>query len=263
MRKSGIWIESHADLGRHPKTIRLLRALGVDLPTAVGHLHLLWWWATEYADDGDLSGYSDEEIADAAHWKRDGGLFVRSLVGAGFMDEERTIHEWDLYFGKLLAERESNRKRQQEWRERHKQDKSVTSQSTNEDVTVTSPLCNTATVPNPTVPNPTVPKAAAAVPAKLTPREIAPIATYAFEQTLARPITSEETAALESLCARFGEALLVDAIEEARDGGTWRGKTNYLKTILMRWERDGRQKGEATDEDNIIWLGSNPSKGVV
>jgi hypothetical protein len=59
------WLESHQDLRDHPKTARLRRRLGVSLPAAIGHLHLLWWWALTYADDGDLSGYDPDVIADA------------------------------------------------------------------------------------------------------------------------------------------------------------------------------------------------------
>src|SRR5687767_5633894 len=52
------WIESHQEIARHPKTRKLARLLGGSVPTAIGHLHLLWWWAVDYAEDGWLGKYT-------------------------------------------------------------------------------------------------------------------------------------------------------------------------------------------------------------
>ena len=52
------WIESHQELANHPKTKRFKRALGISTPQAIGHLHLLWWWALDYAQDGSLAAFS-------------------------------------------------------------------------------------------------------------------------------------------------------------------------------------------------------------
>ncbi|GIM48438.1 hypothetical protein DNHGIG_39870 [Collibacillus ludicampi] len=49
------WLKSHQEIARHPKTKRLAKALDISLPTAIGHLHLLWWWAMDFAKNGDLS----------------------------------------------------------------------------------------------------------------------------------------------------------------------------------------------------------------
>ena len=53
----------------HPKTKKLARLLGVSVPTVVGHLHGIWYWALDFAQDGDLHQYDPEEIADAALWR--------------------------------------------------------------------------------------------------------------------------------------------------------------------------------------------------
>jgi hypothetical protein len=50
----GLWIQSHQDVREHPKTRKLAARLRVNVPEAVGLLHLLWWWALSYASDGDL-----------------------------------------------------------------------------------------------------------------------------------------------------------------------------------------------------------------
>ena len=49
------WIESHQELRHHYKTKRLARELKVTVAAAIGHLHCLWWWAIDFAPDGDLS----------------------------------------------------------------------------------------------------------------------------------------------------------------------------------------------------------------
>ncbi|MBK6664457.1 MAG: hypothetical protein IPG47_17470 [Thermoflexaceae bacterium] len=107
------WIKSYQDLGRHPKTSRLARTLGISRPAAIGHLHLLWWWALDYAKDGDLGIYDAGEVADACLWDQDAEAFVEALVTAGWLDadpsgEHWRIHSWEEHGGKLQAERVRN-----------------------------------------------------------------------------------------------------------------------------------------------------------
>lgn len=96
------WIESHQDLGRHPKTKRLKRRLNISLPAVVGHLHYLWWWALDFAEDGDLSKYDAADIADAAMWEDDPEVWEAALIEVGFMDEDRTLHDWYEYAGRFI-----------------------------------------------------------------------------------------------------------------------------------------------------------------
>lgn len=108
------WIESHQELGRHPKTKRLARAAGIGIPAAIGHLHLLWWWAMDFAQDGELTNYTDEDIADAAIWDGIAHEFMNALIEAGFIDGtegNRRIHDWWEYAGRLIDKREQNRER--------------------------------------------------------------------------------------------------------------------------------------------------------
>ncbi len=97
------WIESHQTLGRHPKALKLSRLLGVSLPEVIGHLHLLWWWALDHAQDGDLSGLEPEDISDVAMWKGNPKHFVDALLNCGGRNRagfvERTekglrLHDW-------------------------------------------------------------------------------------------------------------------------------------------------------------------------
>lgn len=114
------WIESHQELGRHWKTKRLARALGISLPTAVGHMQFIWWWALDFAQDGDLSGFEDREIADEALWEGDPATFRAALIESGFLDAEGSIHDWDEYAKKLIDKRKANAERMREARAAHK-----------------------------------------------------------------------------------------------------------------------------------------------
>lgn len=110
------WIESHQDLANHPKTRRLMRTLQITRRDVVGMLHLLWWWAMEYAPEGSLAGYSPPDIADAVDWEGDPGILVAALLSSGFLDEnenegELRIHDWWDYAGKLLEKRRQDAER--------------------------------------------------------------------------------------------------------------------------------------------------------
>lgn len=102
------WIESHQGTDRHPKTRKLCRKLGISTPAAVGHLHMFWWWAMDFAQDGDISRYGPDDIADAIEWEGDSEQLYSALVEAGFIDETETgheIHDWYAYAGRLIETR--------------------------------------------------------------------------------------------------------------------------------------------------------------
>lgn len=108
------WIESHQEVGRHPKTKKLARLLGVSLPAAVGHLHYFWWWALDFAQDGTLEKYDGYDLADAMQWDGDPDQLVEALISAGYIDDTDdglTIHDWGEYAGKLLERRAKDRAR--------------------------------------------------------------------------------------------------------------------------------------------------------
>lgn len=99
------WLESHQTLANHPKTLKLSRLLNVPRVTAVGHLHFLWWWALDYAQDGDLSKFDELDVAVAADWQGEPSVFWSSLIRAGFVDEDGCIHDWHEYAGRLIERR--------------------------------------------------------------------------------------------------------------------------------------------------------------
>jgi len=118
------WIESHDTLPRHPKTRRLARLLGVPVPQALGHLHLLWWWTLGFGHNGTLDGYSAEDAADELMWDGDPNALVQSLLAVGFLDGPPEgpwhVHDWTDYAGRLEAKRADDRARAKAHREQRR-----------------------------------------------------------------------------------------------------------------------------------------------
>lgn len=83
---------------RHPKTYDLSARLKCSRPEAIGFLTLLWDWATETALAGNVGRWANGAIARACDWTGCPDLFVNSLVGAGWLDEDPdhrlVIHDW-------------------------------------------------------------------------------------------------------------------------------------------------------------------------
>lgn len=105
------WIESHQELREHPKTKRLCRLLELPRPTVVGYLHFLWWWAYDYAPEGDLSSFTDDDLADAIDWSGSPEKLVSALVESGFLNDDRQIHDWGDFAQKWIERRRADRER--------------------------------------------------------------------------------------------------------------------------------------------------------
>jgi len=159
---SDTWIESHAALRNHPKVGRLARKLRIPRMQAIGILHAFWWWALEYAEDGDLSRSDTDDIAAACEWE-DGNALLDALRHAGFVDD-LMIHDWWDYTGRLLSLRAERRAKTRERVTRYRERRNALRAQCNADVTR---LCNAdvthlsnapvthLTLPNPTLPNQT------------------------------------------------------------------------------------------------------------
>lgn len=85
----------------HPKTLELAVRLGVSRPTAIGHLELLWAFVGKYSAQGNVGKHSDGVIAKACDWTGSPEEFIAALVGAGFLDADKThrliVHDWGLH----------------------------------------------------------------------------------------------------------------------------------------------------------------------
>ncbi len=143
------WIESNQEIARHPKTRKLSRLLDQSVVSVIGHLHMLWWWALDYAQDGNIGKYDGFDIAEACMWRGDHQSFVDALIQAGFVDKTESglyIHDWLDYAGRLMAQKELKKEKSNERVKRHRANKA---KSCNAAVM----LCNAPTVPNHTVPD--------------------------------------------------------------------------------------------------------------
>lgn len=105
----GTWIESHTTLRANKKLKPLCDDLKINRAQAIGHLHMLWWWAIEHRETGDLNNLFDHDIAAAADWSKDAGKLVKALKKHGWITKTNTIKDWLDYAGRLIRDRERKR----------------------------------------------------------------------------------------------------------------------------------------------------------
>ena len=108
------WFEFHQSLVPHRKLYTLAGKLRVSRPTAAGHLAFLWSWSLDNAPDGDLTNVDPHVLKLAADWPKKAGDFIQACIESGFIDEaheRRTIHDWDVYAGRLVGQRAANAER--------------------------------------------------------------------------------------------------------------------------------------------------------
>jgi hypothetical protein len=114
------WIKSEQALGQHPKLKLLANELEISIPECIGHLHLFWWWAVDYAEDGDITRYKDF-VPFSAQWEGDPAKFTNALIKHGWIDEvddKLVIHDWLEYTGALIEIRQKDAERKRESRKR-------------------------------------------------------------------------------------------------------------------------------------------------
>lgn len=106
------WIESHTVLLRHRKVLQLATDLNIPAVQVVGHLHALWHSVLEQQENGDLTDWPDDMIAQAAAYTGSASTFVSSLQSRKWLDG-KIIHDWMDYAGRylLMKYRTSNPKR--------------------------------------------------------------------------------------------------------------------------------------------------------
>lgn len=114
------WIKSEQALGQHPKLKLLANELGITIPQCIGHLHLFWWWAVDYAEDGDITRYKDF-VPFSAQWEGEPADFTKALIKHGWIDEaddKLIIHDWVEYTGALIEIRQKDAERKRQSRQR-------------------------------------------------------------------------------------------------------------------------------------------------
>lgn len=140
------WIESHTTLRANKKLKPFCEDLNITRAAAIGHLHMLWWWAIENRENGDLSGLFDKDIAVACDWSGDPKRLLKALKRSKWLTPDMKINDWLTYAGRLLKDRERKRFGRIV---RHSEDIPRTVHGHSEDVSL-------LTEPNRTVPNRTV-----------------------------------------------------------------------------------------------------------
>lgn len=111
---AGEWIHVYRALFDHPKSKRLAKRLGIDVPAAVGYLICLWTWCLAIAPDGDLSRFEAEDIEAASGWGGEDGVFVTEATACRWLDTVKggvVVHDWDDWAGTMVAKRAKERKR--------------------------------------------------------------------------------------------------------------------------------------------------------
>jgi hypothetical protein len=101
----------------------------------------------DYAENGILTKYDPEDIADAAEWEGDPQTFLDAMINcgpgvvAGFIErkgDELIVHDWEEYIGRLLEKKAQNKERKAKSRSNTKRDGNVT----DADVTQESQGCH-------------------------------------------------------------------------------------------------------------------------
>ena len=114
------WMKSDQSLAEHPKLKLLAKDLGISEVEALGHLHLLWYWTLEYAEDGHVKYI--ELLPEAMKWTGDTDKLVNALIKRGFLDQEIDgtywVHDWLDYSGAYYEKKLYNRIKKQESRDK-------------------------------------------------------------------------------------------------------------------------------------------------
>jgi hypothetical protein len=112
------WVEAHQSLANHPKLFHLMDLTDLPRDRCIGRLFLLWTWALEFAEDGDLSRFSPDQIGFAVgidgpdQKKEEREKFFHALLQSGFVEEEKLlIHDWLDYAGLYLIKKYSSSNR--------------------------------------------------------------------------------------------------------------------------------------------------------
>lgn len=81
----------------HPKFRSLMRSLALPQYAVVGLLESVWTLAAQFADDGDLSRFSAQEIADYAGYDGNADDLLAAMISSRWLDGEigaLCVHDW-------------------------------------------------------------------------------------------------------------------------------------------------------------------------
>lgn len=93
---SNLYIRLMTGFWSHRKTARLRSIIGDD---ALWVVPRLWSYAAENQPDGDLSGYTSEELAMLLGCPKHAPSMLQALKLSGFVEEDGKIHDWQQHNG--------------------------------------------------------------------------------------------------------------------------------------------------------------------
>lgn len=86
-----------------------MKALGVPQWGAVGVLESLWHITAEFAYEGNIGRFPDDEIAELMGWKGEPRQLIAALTIAGWLDECKVhrlvVHDWGLHADRAVKKR--------------------------------------------------------------------------------------------------------------------------------------------------------------
>lgn len=88
-------IDTDEDFPEHPKTVRFCALLGN--PVGWAYIWKLWRFCKKYRPNGDLTGFSPNEIELAVGWAAMDGKLFNAAVKSGFIDHDKNgtrVHHW-------------------------------------------------------------------------------------------------------------------------------------------------------------------------
>lgn len=144
-----LFVKVFTNFYAHRKTLRLRSCIGDD---AFWIPPRLWAYAADNQPDGDFSDYSAEELAYVLGYTKDAPSMLQALLKAGFLDEDRKIHDWAVYNGyhELYAER-AKKAANARWEKERTKEKSRTDRR-GEEPSIASSIASSITVNGNTAP---------------------------------------------------------------------------------------------------------------
>lgn len=116
------WIRLYQGWQRHRKTMALRKLLGTAEP-----ILCLWLWAAENAQDGVLSGWSDDDIERVSEWTGKRGKALAAMVEVGYLDRaddgSLRLHNWGKRTGAGVASLLKTRDRMRNTMRNHRANK--------------------------------------------------------------------------------------------------------------------------------------------
>jgi hypothetical protein len=112
---AGDWIKMRSDLFTHPKVVRMASALKADKLRTVGGLMSVWCLFDAHSIDGELEGYTFDEVDDHLRWPG----FSAAMCAIGWLSETGkglSLPEFDTHNGQSAKRRAQDADRKREVR---------------------------------------------------------------------------------------------------------------------------------------------------